>query len=375
MMNDETQTKKTPKRWMSFQEQLQLLKSRGMQVDDDAAALDYLERIGYYRLSGYWYPMRQIDKEASERQEEPVRSDSFLPGSRFEDAVRLYVFDKKLRLLALDALERIEMAVRVDVAHTLGKRAPRAHEHASHLDGAFTRKKNNGASEHERWLKKYRAQLTHSRRTTLVNHHQKVYGSLPVWVAIEIWDFGMLSKMYAGMKHDDREYIAKIYDIKDSKTLSQWLRSLNFIRNVCAHHGRLWNINVLELSNVPEEWSRFGLNKARPFFYFCLMQRLLQIICPNSSWGQRLQSLLEEFPGPKNHTVKLEDCGAVPGWREIPIWEKPDTQKRTAAYTPKGEEAAVILEPILQDSTATVKLACPEAVPEANDRPQAPPSA
>lgn len=108
MMNNETQTKKAPKPWISFEDQLQLLKARGMQVDDDAAALDYLERIGYYRLSGYWYPMRQIDKEESDLQKAPVRSDRFLPESRFEDAVRLYVFDKKLRLLALDALERIE---------------------------------------------------------------------------------------------------------------------------------------------------------------------------------------------------------------------------------------------------------------------------
>lgn len=178
----------------------------------------------------------------------------------------------------------------------------------------------------------------------------------------------MLSKMYAGMKHDDRERIAKIYDINDSKTFSQWLRSLNFIRNVCAHHGRLWNINVLELSNIPKEWSRFELKKERPFFYFCLMQRLLQIICPNSSWSKRLQNLLEEFPQPKNRAIKLEDCGAVPEWREIPIWEKPDAKKRTAAYTPKGEEAAVILDSILEGTTATVKPDRPEASPEADDR-------
>lgn len=131
MMNNETQTKKAPKPWKSFEDQLKLLKARGMQVDDNAAALDYLERIGYYRLSGYWYPMRQIDKEESEHQKAPVRSDRFLPGSRFEDAVRLYVFDKKLRLLALDVLERIEMAVRADVAYVLGKRHPMAHRTGS----------------------------------------------------------------------------------------------------------------------------------------------------------------------------------------------------------------------------------------------------
>ncbi|WP_298219730.1 Abi family protein [Halothiobacillus sp.] len=108
---------KSFKPWLSFADQLQRLRDRGLVVENKAAALDYLERIGYYRLSGYRYPLRGMDKAASNTLEKPVRADTFEPGSRFEDVVRLYVFDKKLRLLALDALERIEMAIRVDVAH------------------------------------------------------------------------------------------------------------------------------------------------------------------------------------------------------------------------------------------------------------------
>lgn len=128
------------KPWRSFADQLQQLRDRGLQVDNPVAALDYLERLGYYRLSGYWYPLRAVDPVASVAQGKAVRLDGFGSGSRFEDVVRLYVFDKKLRLLALDALERIEMAVRVDVAHLLGRRDPRAHESAACLHGNFTKK-------------------------------------------------------------------------------------------------------------------------------------------------------------------------------------------------------------------------------------------
>ena len=92
------------KPWLSFSDQLEQLRERGLQVEDRTAALGYLKRLGYYRLSGYWYPLRRIDRAASARQNRPVRDDRFVPGSRFEDVVRLYVFDKKLRLLALDAL-------------------------------------------------------------------------------------------------------------------------------------------------------------------------------------------------------------------------------------------------------------------------------
>src|SRR5690625_7504485 len=85
------------KPWKSMSDQLALLKGRGLLVDNESAALDYLTRIGYYRLSGYWYPLREIDKHASLQLKRPVRSDHFVSGSHFEDVVKLYVFDKKLR--------------------------------------------------------------------------------------------------------------------------------------------------------------------------------------------------------------------------------------------------------------------------------------
>ncbi|MDR2710135.1 MAG: hypothetical protein LBB65_02165 [Burkholderiales bacterium] len=101
----------------------------------------------------------------------------------------------------------------------------------------------------------------------------------------------------------------------------QWLRSLNFIRNVSAHHSRLWNINVLELSPISKNWSATGLDATRSFFYFCLMQKLLQVICPNSSWGQRLKSLLlNEFPVIASQQLSLADFGVFPGWEAWELW-------------------------------------------------------
>lgn len=315
---------KSFKPWLSFSDQLQRLRDRGLVVENEAAALDYLERIGYYRLSGYWYPLRQMDKAASNTLGKPVRADTFEPGSRFEDVVRLYVFDKKLRLLALDALERIEMAVRVDVAHLLGEVDPLAHENPACLHGDFTKKaltkgKDKGKTQHQVWLDKYRSQVQGARRTPFVAHHLQQYGGLPVWVAIEVWDFGMLSKLFSGMKFADQQTIAAIYGAPDGRAFARWLRSLNFIRNVAAHHSRLWNINVLELSPVPAGWP--VMNNARPFFYFCLMQQLVNVICPNSSWGARFKSLLaDEFPFEANPTISLTDLGVFDQWAAWALW-------------------------------------------------------
>lgn len=314
------------KPWLSFADQLQLLQDRGLQVEDTAAALDYLERLGYYRLSGYWYTLRAIDKAASHAQGKAVRLDTFAPGSRFEDVVRLYVFDKKLRLLALDALERIEMAVRVDVAHLLGKRDPCAHEKPACLHGNFTKKvipkgPDAGKTEHQVWLAKYQTALHRARKEPFVQHHQQQYGTLPVWVAIEVWDFGLLSKLFSGMQYADQQAIALQYGASSGQAFTQWLRSLNFIRNVSAHHSRLWNINVLELSSIPLGWPT-ELHNAKPFFYFCLMQQLLKVICPNSSWGQRFKKLMaNEFPAVANQQISLAELGIFDGWEAWELWQ------------------------------------------------------
>lgn len=313
------------KPWRSFADQLQSLQARGLQVDNPNAALDYLERLGYYRLSGYWYPLRIIDRAGSITQGKAVRLDTFAQGSRFEHVVQLYVFDKKLRLLALDALERIEMAVRVDVAHLLGQRDPLAHKNPACLHGNFARKpitkgRDAGKTQHQIWLTKYESLLNRARKEPFVIHHQQQYGTLPIWSAIELWDFGLLSKLFAGMQHADQQTIGAVYGAPDGRAFASWLRSLNFIRNVSAHHSRLWNINVLELSQVPTEWPA-GINHARPFFYFCLMQKLLKVICPKSSWSQRFKTLLaDDFPTVANKQIALADLGVSSGWEEWPLW-------------------------------------------------------
>lgn len=313
------------KTWMSMEDQLARLKQRGLAVSDDAAALSYLQRIGYYRLSGYWYPLRVIDPVASEREGKPVRLDAFVPGSRFEDVVKLYVFDKKLRLLAMDALERIEMAVRVDVAYLLGQRDSCAHENPDCLDGNFTKKvmrrgPDAGRTGHTVWLEKYQSLVYRSRQLAFVKHHLETYdGKLPIWVAIGVWDFGLLSRFFSGMRFDDQQAIAERHGAPDGKTFAKWLRSLNFMRNLAAHHARMWNANVLEVSPVPPDWP--AMPNARPFLYFCIMQQLLRTICPNSSWGQRFCKLLrEEFPALPPGAVALHDMGLSDGWEQWNLW-------------------------------------------------------
>jgi abortive infection bacteriophage resistance protein len=309
--------------WKSYADQLQILQKRGLLIDDAARAQTDLERIGYYCLSGYWYPFRKLKAQ-------PVglsfREDEFLAGSKFDDVVALYVFDKNLRLMALDALERIERAIRVDIAHLLGERDCFAQHQPSLFHGNFSRRAithgfHSGKTEHQVWLERYDGLVRQNRRQPFVAHNLTKHQKLPIWVAIEILDFGALSRLFAGMTFADKGVIAAKYGLASGRELEQWLRSLNLIRNVAAHHSRLWNMNILELSPVPQydaQWQQ--LNNSRPFMYFCLMQKLLATICPNSGWRRRFVALASAFPEPDNKAVTAQDFGAVAGWQTWGLW-------------------------------------------------------
>eukprot|EP00659_Diplonema_papillatum_P000386 gene386-550_t len=177
-----------------------------MMVNGKLTALEYLERIGYYRLSGYWFAFRERTELCcpliQHKNQKPTKTkpgriplDIFKPGTTFQNAVDLYVFDKRLRLLAMDALERIEIALRVDISHGLGK-----HENRSNED--------------------------------FIRHNKEKYGlPLAVWVACEVWDFGTLSTLYAGMTEADQDAISQEYGISNGRVFASWLRSLNYLRN------------------------------------------------------------------------------------------------------------------------------------------------
>ncbi len=133
-----------------------------------------------------------------------------------------------------------------------------------------------------------------------------------------------MSMLYKGMLAKDKDRIAKIYYLKDGKHLQTHLHAFNFIRNVSAHHSRLWNKPIIFKANLKglqdEQWKQ--LNVAQPFVYFCLMKRMLDVICPNSTWGTRFLALLEEFPNVENNAINLQQMGIVTDLSQWKLWQK-----------------------------------------------------
>ena len=242
------------------------------------------------------------------------RSDNFIHNTTFENVLNVYLFDKQLRLLCLRALESIEMSVRTNIAHSLGRISPIAHFDKNNFDQQFIEKNDKTGKEkrihYEKWLDKYNLQLRIAHKTPFIKHHTDNYTNVPIWVGIEVLDFGSISVLYSGLKGAQQRKIAQLYSINKAKTFESWLKSLNYIRNICAHHGRLWNANIDVIARIDRNIS--GLSSAdnkRLFFYLLMMKHLLNIINPNSMWGDEVRQLLLDFPEPNNGAVSLDGLG------------------------------------------------------------------
>lgn len=308
------------KKWKSFEEQLDMLEYRGLIITDRDKALKYLERIGYYRLSGYWYPFRKKSTWSDKK------SDEFLELTTFEQVINLYIFDKKLRLLVIDAIERIEMAIRVDVAYILGMNNGLAYLETKELHGKFSKQVinkgiNRGKTQQQVWVEKFNVAIKRNHKTDFVKHHIEQYdGNLPIWVAIELLDFGMISTLYSGLKNKDKDKIALKYNVENGEIFAQWLRSLNHLRNIAAHHSRLWNSNIVDRSDAKTILPNAQLNNAKPFMYFCIMKQLLNVICPHSKWGERVKELYLNFPIQNSNYVDVQQTGSKKDWQLWALW-------------------------------------------------------
>ena len=323
------------KPWTSIEDQLGTLQARGLGVTDRAKALNCLQRIGYYRLSGYWFAFRQLSdgicsrwSPAYTRKNKPkpgmLALENFKPGATFQNAVDLYVFDKQLRLLAMDALERIEIALRVDISHTLGKRDPFAYLSADYFHATFSINLDTktGLTRHHTWLGKH-AQLISRSKEEFVAYNKGAHGlPLAIWVACEVWDFGTLSTLFNGMHETEQDAIAGRYGLRDGRVFATWLRSLNYLRNVCAHHSRLWNRNIVDQPKLPsatdvpwvKPFESSAHARARCYLLICMLRHMLRVINPTSSWPLRMKAHLQSFPNLDHLGLNRFGMGAADSW-------------------------------------------------------------
>lgn len=244
---------KVPK---TYEEQVSILKERGLHIENEQKAIEVLKRINYYRLTAYGLTLKTSDKV-----------DQFKSGISFEHILKLYEFDKELRLLLLDAIESIETAFRAHIAYY------HAHTYGAVAYKDPTHFKNE--TYHAKFLTNLERSLKENERELFVKHHHTKYQSnFPIWVAVEVLSFSTLSMMFKNLHNQDKQTISKEHYSMDFKYIESWLYTLTMIRNICAHHGRLYSktltIRPQVFANVKKE-----LSNERIFIVFFIISKLL----------------------------------------------------------------------------------------------------
>jgi abortive infection bacteriophage resistance protein len=290
------------KPFLSYAAQLSLLKSRGLAFTDETKAVHLLEKIGYYRLSGYWYPLL-ADKEKH----------IFKPYANFETAFSLYKFDCELRKLVSAEIEKIEVAIRVKMAYELSMAY-----HLSWIEDAslFTSSHNHLAT-----LDKINEEYTRSNEEFIVAFKNKYSDPLPpACIILEVTSFGTLSRLYRNLKPSKaKRNVAKSFALPDI-VFDSWLHSLACVRNVCAHHARLWNslIKIQPLSPRKPQHTWLIDNTIcsnRTYYVLSMIIYLLNEINPKHIFKQKLKELFAKYPN-----VDRAAMGFPTDWQNEPLW-------------------------------------------------------
>lgn len=286
------------KPYTSIAEQIELLNSRGMVVDEQLAE-QWLQRVGYYRLSAYWYPYRVVNNAG--------RSDDFVTGTTFDDVAKLYEFDRKFRTLLHDGIERIEVSLRTELIETFGAKDPLAYKKSENFRPTF---------EHQHWLETVNRRVDRARRhSEAIRHYDRKYsGELPIWVLTDVLDFSDLSRLYEALPAREQWAIAESMGIsidlsrltpsQQSKVLknhplARWFEQLTIVRNTSAHHGRVWNRSYVPVSTAGfrtiSKFEQLPTGQSEKIFgALIVMGELISQVSPGSSWSLKVDKLIGE---------------------------------------------------------------------------------
>jgi len=216
---------------LTIQEQINLLKSRGLIIRDDIAAEKILENNNYYRLEGYWYSF--YDEQDSDHHR--FKNDVCL-----EDVIRIYNFDKKLRNVVFDAISEIEISFKTQFAYQIAL----AYGAFPFENGSCFKFIDNKAKAD--CIEKLKNEFSQSKEEFIEHFRNTYLNDLPpIWKLVEIMTFGEISNLYAfSLSKTIKKTIARHYGFRDNAVFASWIRQMCIIRNVCAHHARLWNKTI-----------------------------------------------------------------------------------------------------------------------------------
>ncbi|HJC29403.1 MAG TPA: Abi family protein [Candidatus Dietzia intestinipullorum] len=315
---------------LSIEDLVERVQDRGLHVPDRAKARRYLQHIGYYRLSPYTIPFQNGGPDHL-----------FREGTSFDDVLDLYAFDRALRLLVMDALERIEVAVRAALTDHMSVAYDDSHWYTdvSHF-------RHRG--KHAGLLKIVREACDERLRgapdagedvlvhRSALEHYLTTYAAPelpPSWLVVEMLTIGQLTSAYRNLRRrSDRTAIARSVGLT-APVLESWMPTYVRVRNICAHHGRLWNVGLGVYPAIPNSSTISWLkdadalpDRSRKRLYPVLvsLQSVLASVSPHSGWARRLHELLST-----RSPMNLRGMGVPENWAGDEFWSRRISDSRS----------------------------------------------
>ena len=308
---------KTP---LSYKDQLALLEKRGLIINDKNKALSYLQEISYYRLSAYFLPYQKL-------------KDVFNEGTTFKQIIDTYTFDRELRLLVFDCIERIEIAIRTQMIYNMAMQYKDSHwqDNRSLFIIPYYNKVGHLVDPYTDFQAIISKAKTARTPEVFIKHYTDNYhtpSNPPAWMCLELLTIGELSHLYTGLKNNsDKKRVADFFEVHHT-VFTSWLHTLTYIRNICAHHSRLWNrdlaIEPEKLLKPVGKWINppFQNNK-RMFYFICVLKYMLLRANPNNSLKDKLQALFLKHPDVPIQFMGIPSDGKdnMLNWLNEPIWK------------------------------------------------------
>jgi abortive infection bacteriophage resistance protein len=296
-----------PKSPITIQDQIILLQSRNMLFKDINNAPKLLGNISYYRIKGYWWEMQ-----------DDFINHIFKIDTYFENVVDLYNFDRQFRLIIFNAIERIEISLRTKLIYHLSlSYGPHWYFNPSIFEDQkrFTS-----------FLGKINLDISNSSEEFIVKHFANHSTELPEsWKALEVLTLGTLSKLYSNLKHQlpEKNRIAMEFGLNNQKYLASWLLTITVLRNIIAHHGRLWNRVIINKydwpSNTPNPILSYIPNNHQRRKIFPILSAIIYMndkISMGNNIKQELFNLFLQYPN-----TELSKMGFPTKWKTEPIWQ------------------------------------------------------
>lgn len=275
----------------TIEEQIKLLKSREVVIEDENFAKKFLRIYNYYFVTGYLHPYKT--------------SDDKYKNISFNVIATQIKFDMRLREICMYALDIIEKGLKTIIAYEF------SHNYENgNIAYAYSLYFPNDEDKHTRLMEYYNVSLNNNKELPYVKHNMKTYGILPTWVAIELFTLGNIEKFFSMLDTNTKKKIEDIIGFPKNK-IQNWIENLRIFRNMVAHNQRLYNFSIL---SMPKKAKEYNKQTGKIFDYVIVMKYLF---LDNEDWNTYVLARLEYIFDDFKDNIDLKCIGFPDDWKNI----------------------------------------------------------